>query len=287
MKLLLFLLSVLILTGLPAAAQETVQQPVQTSAETTTPEQQPTQTQPVETQPAEEQPAEVAKVVEEQPKPRRRRFTELELSGNFGVDSKSFITRTRLDRQADAHPWFVRGGYRMTKSYTGKGESLRTRKVTVTTLDSQIKSSDDPKYYYAGATANIRTRDPAGDYSPKAGYFIPSVGIGRSPSPDFSVSLGAGIVQDYERERAKPAAIVALRKRHKITKTLSFDSNAFAISAVDEKIRLDSDITLSQQLNHFLFLRFGYSVTNMVKRRPADPEWDTMYRITLLWRLTH
>jgi hypothetical protein len=287
-----FVVALFVLLALPAAAQEAANKPVevQQPAKVEDSGVEPAQPAEVEKKPVEApKSASAAPVVQNKPKPNppRKRLTELELSGNFGVDSKSFVARTRLDRSAEDHPWFIRTGYRMTKSYSGKGDNIKQTKITTTTLDSQIKSSNDQQYYYAGATANIRTRNPAGAYAPKSGYFMPSVGFGKSPNPDFSISLGAGFREDYEKDSTSPALILALRQRHKFTKTLSLDGNVFAIKAMDERLKLDSDIALSQQLNHFLFLRFGYSATNMVKRTTRDSEWDTIYRVTLLCRWTH
>lgn len=285
-------IALFVLLALPAAAQEAANKPVETQqpAKAEASGVEPTQPTEVEKKPVEApKPAATAPAAPTKPapKPPSNRLTELELTGNFGAYSDSFYARTKLDRPAEDHPWFLQTSYRMTKSYPSKANNARRTKVTITTLDSQIKSSNKKEYYYAGATANIRTLDPSGKYAPKSGYFMPSVGVGRSPSPDFSVSLGTGLRRDYREDDADPALILTLRRRHKITDKLTFDASVFAIKAWHERMNLDSDIALSQQLTPYLFLRFGYSATNLVTLPTRDLGWDTMYRVTLLCRWRH
>lgn len=218
----------------------------------------------------------------------RPRIVETELSGSTGGDVNQFGGRLRLEGSNSGFRWNSRMGYSLNVSEYPSGTRINESKTATMRLNSRLEWPRGRSYRFATHAMSLRTQHRNGKISqPHSGYQLLCAGLGRQFGKRFRADLGLGTLTIYDRaDQRSPVLAATLRGQLPIMRNLSLDADILGMHPLSDsaKFRLDSDVSLSYRLAEGLFLRLGWSDTNLLRPVRSTREWDSALRLSILFR---
>jgi len=220
------------------------------------------------------------------PQPKPKKIVEIELTGVTSQVSDQVYARLRHEYASTDRNWSVRTGYTLTssKSYSTKG--VNKTETSTMLLDGRYAKERGRDYAYGSASVNLRLRDTAtSQYPKKSGYHLIAGGVGRKLGGGVEGDLGLGVLTTYDdTTETDPALVTSVRARLPVGKRLTFDGQVYGMLPDSGSLEVDSDLTLNYKLTSELFLRLGWSATNLMQPIKDHGEWDVVTRLSFLFR---